>query len=169
MITGWAVSLFGWLGQAKAEIARPILNYIGVALCASCVVISSFIKNAEEEKGEIPKRVSSVGNLGSAVITAINDPEPLIPITDTHTSWVDRLSSSQSSIVGYGLSVFAGLMYGVNFFPCNYAWQKWFPNAQKMDMEFSQFCGILLASFVYLCIYCLYKKNKPDVYRTVKI
>lgn len=164
MITGWAVSLFGWLGQTKAEIARPILNYIGVALCASCVVISSFIKNAEEEKGEIPKRVSSVGNLGSAVITAINDPEPLIPITDTHTSWVDRLSSSQRSIVGYGLSVFAGLMYGVNFFPCNYAWQKWFPNAQKMDMEFSQFCGILLASFVYLCIYCLYKKNKPDVY-----
>ena len=78
MITGWAVSLFGWLGQAKAEIARPILNYIGVALCASCVVISSFIKNAEEEKGEIPKRVSSVGNLGSAVITAINDPELVI-------------------------------------------------------------------------------------------
>lgn len=164
MITGWAVSLFGWLGQTKAEIAHPALNYIGVALCASCVVISSFIKNTEEEKGEIPKRVSSVGNLGSAVITAINDPEPLIPITDTHTSWVDRLSSSQRSIVGYGLSVFAGLMYGVNFFPCNYAWQKWFPNAQKMDMEFSQFCGILLASFVYLCIYCLYKKNKPDVY-----
>ena len=34
----------------------------------------------------------------------------------------------------------------------------------KMDMEFSQFCGILLASFVYLCCYCIYKKNKPDVY-----
>ena len=69
MITGWAVSLFGWLGQEKAVIAKPILNYIGVALCASCVVISSFIKNVDEEKSDIPKRVSSVGNFGSAVIS----------------------------------------------------------------------------------------------------
>ena len=166
MITGWFVSLMGLLGQQKPAIKNYPLNYIGVALCASCVVISSFIKNNEEEKETIPRRVSSVGNLGSAVISAATDPEPLIPVTDSQTSWVDRLSKTQKFIVGYGLSILAGLFYGVNFDPCDYAWIKWYKDLgyAKMDMEFSQFCGILLASFVYLCCYCIYKKNKPDVY-----
>lgn len=166
MITGWFVSLMGLLGQQKPPIKNYPLNYIGVALCASCVIISSFIKNEEEEKEAIPKRVSSVGNLSAAVITVPTDPEPLIPVTDSQTSWVDNLSKSQKNLVGYGLSILAGLFYGVNFDPCDYAWLKWY-KAQgyaKMDMEFSQFCGILLASFFYLCCYCLYKKNKPDVY-----
>lgn len=165
MITGWFVSLVGILGQDKAQITNPMMNYIGVALCASCVVISSFIKNEEEEKEALPRRVSSVGNLSTAVITESVDPEPLIPVTDKGTSWVDKLSSGQKKLVGYGLSVFAGLMYGLNFDPCHYAWKKWYSESYKeMDMEFSQFCGILLASFFYLCCYCIYKKNKPDVY-----
>ena len=165
MITGWFVSLMGLLGQPPAQITNRFMNYLGVIFCVSCVFISSFIMNEAEEKEDIPRRVSSVGNLSTAVISVSNDPEPLIPVTDNGTSWVDRLSSSQRKLVGYGLSIFAGLMYGVNFDPCDYAWRKWYKDSyQAMDMEFSQFCGILLASFFYLCCYCIYKKNKPDVY-----
>lgn len=166
MVTGWFVSLKGLLGQPAVPIPKPGWNYTGVLLCVSCVIISSFIKNDEEEKEGAPKRVSSVGNLGSAVTTTANDPEPLIPVTDSHTSWVDKLTKTQKAIVGYGLSMFAGLLYGVNFDPCDYAYYKWYKDLgyQPMDMEFSQFCGIFLTSFTYLCIYCLYKKNKPDVY-----
>lgn len=121
MITGWFVSLMGLLGQPPAQITNRFMNYLGVIFCVSCVFISSFIKNEEEEKEDIPRRVSSVGNLSTAVISVSNDPEPLIPVTDNGTSWVDRLSSSQRKLVGYGLSIFAGLMYGVNFDPCDYA------------------------------------------------
>ena len=166
MITGWFVSLMGLLGQQKPAIKNYPLNYIGVALCASCVVISSFIKNNEEEKETIPRRVSSVGNLGSAVISAATDPEPLIPVTDSQTSWVDRLSKTQKFIVGYGLSILAGLFYGVNFDPCDYAWIKWYKDLgyAKMDMEFSQFCGIFVSSFVYFFVYCIYKRNRPIIH-----
>ena len=100
MITGWFISLVGILGQDKAQITNPMMNYIGVALCASCVVISSFIKNEEEEKEALPRRVSSVGNLSTAVITESVDPEPLIPVTDKGTSWVDKLSSGQKKHEG---------------------------------------------------------------------
>ena len=167
MLTGWFVSLKGLLGQPKADITNPMLNYIGVACCVSCVFISSFVKNNDDkEDEEHPRRVSSVGNLSTAVITAADDSEPLLPITDKGTSWVDKLSSTQKQVVGYGLSVFAGMMYGLNFDPCDYAWKRWYKDLgyQQMDMEFSQFCGTLLASFFYLCCYCIYKGNAPDIY-----
>ena len=58
MITGWFISLVGILGQDKAQITNPMMNYIGVALCASCVVISSFIKNEEEEKEALQRKAA---------------------------------------------------------------------------------------------------------------
>jgi hypothetical protein len=33
-----------------------------------------------------------------------------------------------------------------------------------LEYVFSQFCGTLLASTVYFLIYCIYKRNKPDLY-----
>ena len=54
-------------------------------------------------------------------------------------------------------------MYGTNFTPCNYVLPN-YPGAEKIDLEFSQFSGILLTSFFYLVIYCIYKKNNPAVY-----
>ena len=64
MITGWFVSLMGLLGQQKPPIKNYPLNYIGVALCASCVIISSFIKNEEEEKEA--ESVAPMGKGGAA-------------------------------------------------------------------------------------------------------
>lgn len=70
---------------------------------------------------------------------------------------------TNKALVGYALSIFAGIMYGTNFLPCNSAMKR-YPTATKTDMEFSQFCGIFVASFVYFFIYCIYKKNKPVIH-----
>ena len=104
MVTGWFVSLKGLLGQPAVPIPKPAWNYTGVILCVSCVIISSFIKNEEEEKEKTPRRVSSVGNLGSSVITEVYDPEPLIPVTDSQTSWVDNLSPVQKAILPFEIN-----------------------------------------------------------------
>ncbi|KAK8789862.1 hypothetical protein WA158_006642 [Blastocystis sp. Blastoise] len=165
MIVGWIVSYFGLLGQDSGKDAIHILwlNILGLVLCAATVIISSFIKSNDDD-GEEPKRVTSVGNLAVVSTKEIIE-DPLLPYNKAtdNDSWEKKLSNKQKMIVGYGLAIFAGLMYGTNFSPCNAALKN-YTGVDKMDMLFSQFCGILLASFVYLCIYCLVKKNKPAVY-----
>lgn len=179
MITGWAINMFGWFGQPAEvhNVKKPVLNYLGVACCVLCVFISSFVKNDNEDKKNLqPKSTSCPSNMGSAAqspvptptITTTPTPANAVPLLDLDCigdpgSWVDNLSRTNKTIVGYALSVFAGIMYGTNFLPCNSA-LKWYPNATKTDMEFSQFCGIFVSSFVYFFVYCIYKHNRPIIH-----
>ena len=73
MITGWFVSLMGLLGQQKPPIKNYPLNYIGVALCASCVIISSFIKNEEEEKEYCLYLLKGPQSIWAAVMSSCGD------------------------------------------------------------------------------------------------
>ena len=181
MITGWAINMFGWFGQPAEmhNVKRPVLNYLGVACCILCVFISSFVKNDNDDKKNLqPKNTSYASNLGSAApsptptattaVTINPTPANVVPLLDLDCigdpgSWVDKLSRTNKALVGYALSIFAGIMYGTNFLPCNSAMKR-YPTATKTDMEFCQFCGIFVASFVYFFIYCIYKKNKPVIH-----
>ena len=80
-------------------------------------------------------------------------------------SYIESLSPQKKRLIGIGLSIFAGICYGQSNTPILYI------NANddtasknKMDFLFSYYTGIFVTSLFYFTLYCIYKKNKPDIY-----
>lgn len=84
---------------------------------------------------------------------------------DNDSSWLDHLSNNQKRFVGVFLSIISGILYGINFVPM-YIVQKNDEDAPNNGIQyvFSQFCGIFMTSSIYFIIYCVYKRNKPDIF-----
>lgn len=84
------------------------------------------------------------------------------------TMWTDSLNESQKTIFGVTMSVVSGLLYGCNFNPPQYVVDHpdAFPGSSTdlADYVFPHFCGILLASIVFVQLYSMVSKNKPKVY-----
>merc|ERR1712151_169216 len=49
MLMGWATGAFGLFGIQKAEVARPNLNYFGVALSVAALLVITQMGKVEEE------------------------------------------------------------------------------------------------------------------------
>lgn len=101
--------------------------------------------------------------------------EPLINQSDLNIQYnqdkslnqdvFDRMSVKVKRIVGTLLSIFTGAMFGLSLTPILYLVDNYPDASPDYNMyAFSYSTGILLGSFVYFIIYCLVKKNKPDVY-----
>ncbi|XP_018591179.1 transmembrane protein 144a isoform X2 [Scleropages formosus] len=161
LLMGWASSRFGWFGIDAQEVAKPVLNYCGAGLCLLSAIIFFFVKtevqvsnNSEETPLLINSRADSDG-LGT-----------------TDESWVDRLSPRLKRIIGSGLAVVSGLLYGSSFVPVLYIKNHGarndsaFAGASQFDLDyvFAQYSGIFLTSTVYFLVYCAFMKNKPKVY-----
>ncbi|XP_059141079.1 transmembrane protein 144-like isoform X3 [Physella acuta] len=82
--------------------------------------------------------------------------------------FIETLSPIRKRIIGTFLSVFSGVMYGLNFMPSIYVKDN-FKGASLNDLDytFSQFTGIYVTSSIYFFIYCIFQKNRPKVYPTV--
>ena len=77
----------------------------------------------------------------------------------------DNLSTVAKRVLGIGLSIFSGLMYGQSNTPVTYVRNN-YSNASKnaLDHIFSYYTGILCGSIIYLVIYCAVKRNKPVLF-----
>ncbi|XP_036372937.1 transmembrane protein 144a [Megalops cyprinoides] len=161
LLMGWASSRFGWFGIDPEEVAKPVLNYCGAGLCLLSAIIFFFVKtdiqrsqSAEETPLLIDSRINSEG------------------LASSDESWVDTLNPKTKRLIGSGLAVIAGLLYGSSFVPVlhikNHAARNdsAFAGASQFDLDyvFAQFSGIFLTSTVYFLIYCAVMKNKPKVY-----
>jgi len=76
----------------------------------------------------------------------------------------DRRPEVQKRILGVGMAIIAGLLYGTCFVPVQYTIDNC-PTCpqQQIDYIFPHFCGIYVSSTVYTLAYCLWKKNSPIV------
>ena len=83
-------------------------------------------------------------------------------------SLLNRMSKRTKQIIGSTLSLFAGVMYALAYAP-NLHIQSNYPGASQnnLDYAFSMSTGIFLGSLFYFLVYCVFKKNKPDVYPEV--
>jgi len=159
LLMGWGSGNFGILGVNQEKVSSPVLNYLGVVICISSLVVYLFIKtdlsenqktvNIEEREGLINDRT-----------TLPDEMEP------EGTSWVDKLSNSQKRFAGIFLSIISGMFYGVNFNPPTYL-REHGGSPNGLDYVFSHFCGIWITSTSYFLIYCMIKKNKPVLYPSV--
>ncbi|XP_005217677.1 transmembrane protein 144 isoform X1 [Bos taurus] len=161
-LTGWASSRFGWFGMDAEEVAKPVLNYIGAGLSVVSAFIFLFIKS------EIPNNTYSVDTtplISEHVINKTQDPDP-------DCSWVDKLSTAQSHLVGCSLAVISGILYGSTFVPIIYIKDhskrndSIYAGASQNDLDyvFAHFSGIFLTSTVYFLAYCVAMKNNPKLH-----
>lgn len=162
LLMGWASSRFGWFGIEPEVVAEPTLNYSGAGLCLLSAVIFFFVKSDVSRQSPSPEETP-------LLIHTIETPDGG---SDSDESWVDRLAPRSRRLVGCGLAVLAGLLYGSSFVPVLYIKNhaafphSRFAGASQFDLDyvFAQFSGIFLTSTVYFLIYCAAMRNRPKVY-----
>ena len=81
-------------------------------------------------------------------------------------SWVDLLPNNQKRLLGIGMAMISGVLYGSNFTP-NTVVQEHGGDPEGIHYVFSHFCGIFLASTTYMLLYAAVMRNKPLVNREV--
>jgi glucose uptake protein GlcU len=154
MLAGWASGTFGIMGVNKAKLSHPALNYVGVA---SALVATVFFGMVRPNTTKMDEEKSLVNYTEDA--------------DDTRFEEGDE-SPKRKLLVGIGLALAAGCFYGLNFDPPQTLMDNFVTHDLKsrheysphaLDYVFSHFCGIFLTSTTYLIIYCIVKKNSPNI------
>jgi len=154
LIMGWSSGTFGLFGLEKETVPMPVLNYVGVSLAVLSIGSFVLVKSdaSTKRKSTLEEEEAFIVNTR---ITQVEEPEK--------QNWIDKLSPSTKRIVGISLSIISGIFYGVNFDPPTYLMDHG-GSKDGLDYVFSHFCGIYITSTLFFVIYCIAKKNKPEVY-----
>jgi len=163
LVVGWATARYGLFGINKEIPSNLTLNYCGVMLSLSSTIVYFFVKS------EPNKKVTPSNSNQS--ISIINEDQIANELADHPNSenenkgFFESLNPKVAKIIGFGLAVFSGFMYGESNTPILYVKSN-YEGASKnnMDYLFSYYTGIFISSVVYLIIYSIYKRNKPDIY-----
>lgn len=160
LILGWAYARFGWFGIAPEPPSNPTVNYIGVGIGIISTIALAFLKPSVEP---IAERRQLTEDEDETLVNINNSETP-----NSATSIFDRMSKRNKQILGSFLSLFAGVMYALAYAPSLHIQSK-YPGASQnnLDYAFSMNTGIFLGSLFYFVVYCVAKKNKPDVYPQV--
>uniref|UniRef100_A0A803VUF5 Transmembrane protein 144 n=1 Tax=Ficedula albicollis TaxID=59894 RepID=A0A803VUF5_FICAL len=172
----WPLAMVGGFLWATGNVTVvPIVKTIGLALglliwasfnlltgwASSSAVIFLFIKT------EVQSSSASLESTPLLRESSINVSEDT-----TEDSWVDKFSPAKRRLIGCGLAVVAGILYGSSFVPVLYIKdhgrrnETLYIGASQFDLDyvFAHFSGIFLTSTIYFLIYCAVRKNKPYVY-----
>lgn len=158
---------FGWFGIKKEIPSHEAMNYIGVTLASLSAIFYLFVKsdthvNTRAETVETQPLINETNETTQqpADIHSLNR-----PIQAPDIGFFERLNPGVKRILGTGLAIFSGVLYGVTFTPELYAIDNYEGASQNgLDYAFSIYTGILGTSIIYFALYCMLKKNKPDVY-----
>jgi len=158
MLMGWFSGTFGLFGLKPEVVHIPWLNYTGAALAALSGVVFAFIKPSTEDI--IPD--SKIVNEESYQ----NDSSRLLNRNEKSKSKFDiaNIKPLHRQILGTGMAILAGILYGTNFDPPQYLIDNCETCSKVgLDYVFPHFCGIYVSSTLFFLIYCIVKKNKPIV------
>eukprot|EP01121_Diplochlamys_sp_Union-15-3_P009669 TRINITY_DN263_c0_g1_i2.p1 TRINITY_DN263_c0_g1~~TRINITY_DN263_c0_g1_i2.p1 ORF type:complete len:359 (-),score=59.04 TRINITY_DN263_c0_g1_i2:72-1064(-) len=146
---GWLSGTLGLFGLKRETVKNPTLNYVGFVIAVCSTFIYFFVKPNTDGGSNVEEN----GGL-------INQTE-----TVEEEGFLARMSPLQKRVLGFVLSVVAGIFYGVNFDPVQYIMDHHPEKSQNgLDYVFSHFCGIYLASTFYFIVYCILKGNKPIIF-----
>eukprot|EP01117_Protostelium_nocturnum_P001956 TRINITY_DN12612_c0_g1_i1.p1 TRINITY_DN12612_c0_g1~~TRINITY_DN12612_c0_g1_i1.p1 ORF type:complete len:353 (+),score=120.54 TRINITY_DN12612_c0_g1_i1:141-1199(+) len=160
MLVGWGTSFFGVtfgdtvLVQKEQPSGQALIfNVIGVALMVISIFMFFPVKPTLSKKTEEdPENEALLGNYNEESLN-----------NDTRS---DEKSGFFKKFLGIGLSVLAGLLYGLNIKPVTYLQNKnpGYKSDHPLAFTLSHFAGIFFTSTALLIGYCIYKKNKPQFY-----
>lgn len=167
LIVGWAVARFGLLGVTPEVPSNEVLNYVGVAMAALSGVFYLFVKSesstAEERQALVTTPIAEITTESEiAVVLSNND------VGSESETFFDRLSKNAKRTLGISMAIFSGFLYAFTFTPALYV-QDNYDDASKngLDYVFSLYTGIFISSVFYFTVYCIFKKNKPQVFPSV--
>lgn len=178
LITGWATARFGWynilnknlilksliskffrFGLNKEVPSNQILNYIGVAMALISAIFYLFVKSETQTNERNTSSFSRSNKTG-----VLDEPESKLNPTDSLNSdeeekdFIEKLNPTFKRILGTGLAIFSGVMYGQSNTPILYTTAHSGGSGNYLDYLFSYYTGILITSLVYFIIYCIVKK-----------
>jgi len=163
LLTGWFCGHFG-LFVTKEVPAHPVLNYIGLVLAIVSVALYLPVKSESKKKPAETKSINDI-EYESLENGSVSGSEST---SEDHAS--EELNGlkkkepffSRAKLLGFGLSIFAGVLYGSNMIPVKYL-QDRNPTANPLEFAFSHYIGIWLTSTAFMLGYVIYKKNNPFV------
>lgn len=167
LIVGWTVARFGLLGVKPEVPSNEILNYIGVIFA----VISGIFYLFVETESSVPEERQHLINAPIAEITTETEIAAVLTNVDEDIrseAFFERLNPSAKRVLGISMAIFSGLLYGFTFTPALYVQDNYQDASQNgLDYVFSLYTGIFMSSVFYFTIYCVVKKNKPQVFPRV--
>jgi len=146
LVTGFFVGKFGIFGVDKQVVFHDAMNWIGILLVVMAMGVFFFIKPTLEKR----KTYEPIGEKG-----AIQDVE-------NEDSILDKIPAKYKGMIGVGLAMLSGMLYGVNMVPMSLWTQEEKSHGRdpgSLDFVFSHFIGIYLYSTVVFIVYCIF--NRP--------
>jgi len=163
IIAGFAVGKFGLFGVNKDVVSINWMNWTGFVIILGSMIVFFFIKpELSKQKDEIESGETERLHINSTRYDADGADEDHKKVHKI--KFEDRLSPKVKVIIGFALSIFSGVLYGVNMVPMKLWVQAQSEPPKPLAFVFSHFMGIYLASTVFFFVYCLAKKNTPQVF-----
>ncbi|KAL5460463.1 hypothetical protein EMCRGX_G033914 [Ephydatia muelleri] len=179
LLSGWVSGMF--ILRQRESLTCPGINYGGVVLIIISTCLFALVKSSgktvdtsplpDPEKEERPLLDSS---LNSRVIQNhnlvgkrdANISDLAVSVNDNDYSWVDNLGVWPRRILGFGLAMFVGMLYGIQFLPVQYLklCSDSYHSCDDLDYLFGHYTGIFAASTLWFLGYSAFYRNKPRVY-----
>uniref|UniRef100_A0A0K0F820 Transmembrane protein 144 homolog (inferred by orthology to a C. elegans protein) n=1 Tax=Strongyloides venezuelensis TaxID=75913 RepID=A0A0K0F820_STRVS len=158
---GWACGRFGLFDTIPSVPKSPIINYIGLIFVIMGGILFSRVKSSTIQRSDSQESFGPVDEVDeeSSILNRENN------VNGTEVINID--STKYKKEIAIFLSICAGLCYGLTFLPVVYiqSHPKKYPEAPKdaIAFAFSHYTGIFVTTTVFMVIYCIYKKNKPEI------
>lgn len=172
MIMGWASGRFGLFGLKKQEVSDPLMNTVGMVVAILGLLVFLQVKTNDLDSK------AAAHDHGEVFHPLVGDSEsgPGVAVTDA-TLFSDRklaqkrasgdqddgvqLSPNTKRAVGLVCAIVAGVFFGCNFDPAQYVIDHEYDgDDDPLNYVFAHFTGILITSWGYTILYCLYKMYK---------
>jgi len=171
-VVGWAIARFGLFGGHAQVPNLPNLNYVGVALTISSLLLFVLVDSRGKQRFASSLTASAIitrdRHASGPLQNSGSHSESLLPTNNNQDffdpDWLDSLSLRQQRALGISLSLVSGALYGANFLPITLAVEKKMVG-DHLDATFSHFSGILVSHLFFFLIYSVYRQSSPDLYK----
>jgi len=196
MLTGWASGTFGLFGLRAESVADPTMNIFGVVLAV--LGLGLYLQVKPEETSSVVVRIREDYGAISEIDTPFNGEDRANNFADMNISQAhldqkpysvpeinhaipqntadpfQGISGVKRRTIGIGMAMFAGFFFGCSFDPSQYLIDREDDSVRESTLffVFPQYCGILLSSFFYTCLYSAYKvyqKQEPYVHSSILV
>ncbi len=170
MVMGWASGTYGLFGLKKQDIHDPMLNILGVALAMVGLLIFLQVRTNDTSQDNLDEHHHNAKNpLLHDDLETYDRKKEMKKIADEEgDGFIDSLSDNAKRILGLACAMLAGIFFGTSFDPSQWVIDNRYDgDDDSLNYVFTHYCGIILTSWFYTIIYCIYmyyiRKQEPYV------
>jgi len=188
LIAGWCMGEWGLFGVAKNDAPSiPLLNIFGVIVALVATSTYFFIDPEDGNRrmtsgshegykdlpgSQIPTAAGSEGDVGTEQESTHHRLEVVKSVNSDPVGIHEQADGfDQKRMIGVLMAILAGFLFGTNFAPPTHLIDDrnhidgngLHYSEHGIDYVFSHFTGILMTSLMWFLLYCVWKKNKPEV------